>query len=182
MATSYGVSNQPEVKTRNLPMGKKSFKEAFREARSAGDKTFMWQGKKYTTELAKTPSKTRVSTPPPAESARGMGRVATADNTRAGASKAMADTAALEAQQRRGASEARAKAARDEIPGMGSLEQQRSAGASARSEAMERAKENQRRRDMMMGREPEREPGFKKGGAVKGAGAAKRGMRPCKYI
>jgi len=28
-----------------------TFKEAFREARAAGDKTFMWNGKKYTTEL-----------------------------------------------------------------------------------------------------------------------------------
>jgi hypothetical protein len=32
-----------------------SFKEAFASARGAGDKTFEWQGKKYTTELA--PSK-----------------------------------------------------------------------------------------------------------------------------
>lgn len=30
---------------------KKSFAEAFREARKAGDSTFTWQGKKYTTEL-----------------------------------------------------------------------------------------------------------------------------------
>lgn len=30
---------------------KKSFSEAFREARKAGDATFMWQGKKYTTEM-----------------------------------------------------------------------------------------------------------------------------------
>jgi hypothetical protein len=29
-----------------------SFKEAFASARGAGDKTFEWQGKKYTTELA----------------------------------------------------------------------------------------------------------------------------------
>ena len=29
-----------------------SFKDAFASARSAGGKTFMWQGKKYTTELA----------------------------------------------------------------------------------------------------------------------------------
>ena len=30
-----------------------SFKEAFASARKGGDKTFEWQGKKYTTELAK---------------------------------------------------------------------------------------------------------------------------------
>lgn len=32
---------------------KKSFKEAFAEARKSGDKVFEWEGKKYTTELAK---------------------------------------------------------------------------------------------------------------------------------
>jgi hypothetical protein len=37
------------------PLAKASFKEAFAEARAAGDKTFEYMGKKYTTELA--PSK-----------------------------------------------------------------------------------------------------------------------------
>lgn len=37
--------------------GKQSFKEAFAEARKGGGKTFEWNGKKYTTELAKAPSK-----------------------------------------------------------------------------------------------------------------------------
>lgn len=32
-----------------------SFKEAFASARAAGVKTFMWNGKKYTTELASAP-------------------------------------------------------------------------------------------------------------------------------
>lgn len=34
------------------PLLKASFKEAFREARDAGDKTFEYMGKKYTTDLA----------------------------------------------------------------------------------------------------------------------------------
>jgi hypothetical protein len=34
------------------PTKSMSFKEAFASARGAGDKTFEWQGKKYTTELA----------------------------------------------------------------------------------------------------------------------------------
>jgi hypothetical protein len=34
------------------PLAKASFKEAFAEARAAGDKTFEYMGKKYTTELA----------------------------------------------------------------------------------------------------------------------------------
>lgn len=33
-----------------------SFKEAFRAARKAGDRTFEWNGKKYTTELKSEPS------------------------------------------------------------------------------------------------------------------------------
>ena len=40
------------------PLAKASFKEAFAEARAAGDKTFEYMGKKYTTELA--PSKPKV--------------------------------------------------------------------------------------------------------------------------
>ena len=34
------------------PTKKMSFKEAFASARKSGDKTFEWEGKKYTTELA----------------------------------------------------------------------------------------------------------------------------------
>jgi hypothetical protein len=40
------------------PLAKASFKEAFAEARAAGDKTFEWGGKKYTTELASSKPKT----------------------------------------------------------------------------------------------------------------------------
>ena len=42
------------------PLAKASFKEAFAEARAAGDKTFEYMGKKYTTELA--PSKPKTET------------------------------------------------------------------------------------------------------------------------
>lgn len=43
-----GMSEAAEL----MPEKPKGFKDAFREARSAGNKTFTWQGKKYTTELA----------------------------------------------------------------------------------------------------------------------------------
>lgn len=43
------------------PEKKMSFKEAFAAARKAGDKTFEWQGKKYTTEMA-SPSKPKADT------------------------------------------------------------------------------------------------------------------------
>ena len=154
-----------------------SFQKEFAKARREGKKVFNFNGKKYTTEMAKTPSKTRVSSPPPVESARGMGRAAMADNTRAGASKAMADTAAFEAQQRRGASEARAKAARE---------------ADAEMERESRGQRRQPESTSGMGSKITNRPApgarsiyedaFKKGGAVKGAGAAKRGTRPCKYV
>ena len=41
-----------------------SFKEAFASARGAGNKTFEWQGKKYTTELA-SPKSSRAAEPAP---------------------------------------------------------------------------------------------------------------------
>jgi len=41
-----------------------SFKEAFASARGAGDKTFEWQGKKYTTEVA-SPKSAKAAEPAP---------------------------------------------------------------------------------------------------------------------
>jgi hypothetical protein len=56
-----------------------TFKEAFREARKAGKKTFMWNGKPYTTELKEEAearkSKTKPSTPAaPSAAAKATGR------------------------------------------------------------------------------------------------------------
>jgi hypothetical protein len=45
------------------PLAKASFKEAFAEARAAGDKTFEYMGKKYTTEIAKPKSEPKTSSP-----------------------------------------------------------------------------------------------------------------------
>ena len=45
----------------------KSFKEAFAEARKAGDKTFMFGGKKYTTELKEEAAKKPAPAKPKAE-------------------------------------------------------------------------------------------------------------------
>jgi hypothetical protein len=44
------------------PLAKASFKEAFADARAAGDKTFEYMGKKYTTELAPSKPKTETKT------------------------------------------------------------------------------------------------------------------------
>ena len=44
------------------PTKKTSFKEAFASARKSGDKTFEWEGKKYTTELASEKPKATAKT------------------------------------------------------------------------------------------------------------------------
>ena len=54
---TYGEDERPAATGMSaaaelMPKKPKSFKEAFAEARSAGDKNFTWQGKKYTTALA----------------------------------------------------------------------------------------------------------------------------------
>lgn len=48
-----------EVDVYAKPLAKASFKEAFREARDAGDKTFEYMGKKYTTETAEDKAKAK---------------------------------------------------------------------------------------------------------------------------
>jgi hypothetical protein len=49
---------EPKHEVAESPAPKaKSFSQAFREARAAGDKTFEWNGKKYGTELAKPAAK-----------------------------------------------------------------------------------------------------------------------------
>ena len=44
-----------------------SFKEAFKYFRGLGNKTFTWNGNKYTTDVAKAKPKARISTPTPAD-------------------------------------------------------------------------------------------------------------------
>jgi hypothetical protein len=51
----YKADKENETKEKAIydkPLAKASFKEAFAEARAAGDKTFEYMGKKYTTEMA----------------------------------------------------------------------------------------------------------------------------------
>ena len=60
-----GMSEAAEL----MPGKPKGFKDAFREARSAGDKTFTWQGKKYTTEMAAAKPKAAAPAPAPAPKA-----------------------------------------------------------------------------------------------------------------
>ena len=68
---NYGEDERPAATGMSaaaelMPEKPKAFKEAFRDARSAGDKSFTWQGKKYTTEMAGAKPKTSTPAPAPA--------------------------------------------------------------------------------------------------------------------
>ena len=63
---SAGKTAETPKQKINPDLGNASFKDAFRTARGAGDKTFMWRGKSYTTQLAteaKPAAPTRRSAP-----------------------------------------------------------------------------------------------------------------------
>lgn len=52
IASGFKAEAPEESKAEEKSMSPSSFKEAFAEARKAGDKTFEYNGKKYTTEMA----------------------------------------------------------------------------------------------------------------------------------
>ena len=183
-----------------------TFKEAFREARKAGDKTFMWNGKKYTTEMAKP--KAGVSRDMPSEpSGGGMDddrRFAPSagisrdmpskpsgggmdDDRRAGSSS----PSEMSVNERIKASMAKTRAdTRPVTERLGGTERKMESEKTDERSAMERMKAAREKAREGSGKTDERSVserirsalGFKKGGSVKGAGAAKRGVRPCKYV
>lgn len=132
----------------------KTFKEAFSEARSAGDKTFTFGGKKYTTETAGAKSSAPVSGRPRGES----GPTST--------TRQMADRSAAEAMNARAASERRAAAARSaEAEGARESRRATPSGTAPKRGVISTAGLNPK---TMM---PER--GFAKGGSIDGC--AQRG-------
>ena len=58
----YNKETDGEISDDKFPAKEMSFKEAFASARKSGDKTFEWQGKKYTTELASEKPKATAKT------------------------------------------------------------------------------------------------------------------------
>ena len=92
----YGALPEPEPAAEKP----KTFKEAFAEARKAGDKTFTFGGRKYTTETA------GAKRAEPAGRPRG-------ESGPVSVTRQMADRAAADAQNARAASERRAAAARE---------------------------------------------------------------------
>lgn len=68
-AQKYGIAAGARQEAPEAPsateedMSPKTFKQAFAEARRAGERTFTWRGKKYTTELAKPKAKAKAEEP-----------------------------------------------------------------------------------------------------------------------
>lgn len=172
--TSPGPKTEPEKP--------KSFSQAFREARAAGDKTFMWQGKKYGTEMA---SGSRSSSPvvgrPRGESYR--------DSAPSGVPDERARLAA-----RLGTAEQRSKYSKDQMIPQSQIDAAKAAGeerrrkireqdeafSEARNRAIKRTLGTQAMRD---------EAGMKTGGKVKGYakggsidGCAQRGKTKGRYL
>lgn len=142
-------SAQEEVKP-------KTFREAFAEARAAGDKAFTWQGKRYSTEMA---GSSRSSAPV-------AGRPRGESYTTPSATRSMMDRAAEGARSAREASESRASKARQ-------------SDAEMRREARgQTSGEPKAKRLSTAGLNPKTllpERGYAKGGSVRGDGICQRG-------
>lgn len=66
---------QKSVVTNEGPQKKQSFAEAFKDARTSGDSTFTWNGKKYSTEMAKPAAKSVAKSESAPERVSGMKKV-----------------------------------------------------------------------------------------------------------
>lgn len=153
----YGALPESEAE----PEKPKTFKEAFAEARKAGDKTFTFGGKKYTTETAGAKSSAPVAGRPRGESvgepkrpAPMFARDADFDRNVAAAAVRNREAAAERARESRGRA----------VP----------EGTTPKRKALSTAGVNPK---TLM---PERE--YASGGSVKGAGVAQRGVRKCKMV
>jgi hypothetical protein len=158
---------------------KQSFAQAFAAARKAGDKTFMFNGKSFSTKMASDKPKAAATT---------VARTAAADMGRVGPTKARA--AAMPAAPKAEAPKPAAK----ESPVKTEMRRNTASNAAANRERMEeqrKAREERKKKSEeskpLFGRNPAgKTPAevrkMAKGGSVKGAGIEKRGMRKCKIV
>jgi hypothetical protein len=155
---TYGEDERPAASgmsdaARLQPEKPKSFKEAFAEARSAGDKNFTWQGKKYTTALAT--NKSAVSSKDLADANKSsdpLGALVRA--------KRFTDVGSEEDQRSRGLNRAASGSDTD-----------------MRARGLKRAPSGS---DVDMRARGFK--GYASGGSVKGSGCEQRGLRKCKVV
>jgi hypothetical protein len=153
---------EPGSGTADTETKPQTFGEAFKSARSAGDKTFMWRGKKYTTEMAGGTK--RSSAPVPGRPRGESGPVST--------TRQMADRAASDAMNTRAASETRAAKARESESEM-------------RRESRGKDVERKTPRLSTAGLNPKTllpEQRYAKGGPVRGGGREQRGKTRGKFV
>lgn len=159
---------------------KQSFAQAFAAARKAGDKTFMFNGKSFSTKLASD----KPSNAPTVATSRGanttLGRV--------GPTKERA--AAMPVAKKAEAPKPAAK----ESPVKTEMRRNTASNAAAnreRLEAQRKAREERKKKSEESkplfgrnpaGKTPDEVRKMAKGGSVKGAGIEKRGMRKCKIV
>jgi len=133
-----------------------SFASAFREARNSGDKTFFWNGKKYTTDIA--PSK---ATPPAGEPGGAYrSRRAAADEDAGREGRRIPRAATTE----------EATPRRPEFK----LSDVERPGTRVRYDNEDTSDMTYKRGGMAKG--------YAKGGSVKGSGCEQRGLRKCKVM
>jgi hypothetical protein len=187
-----GIRKEPKVEQVSTPK-KETFKEAFASARKSGKDQFTWNGKKYSTEMAKPAAKTSAKTETPSAStaarsaASNMGRVGPTKERAAGMPTAPKPTAET------------SRGVRSEAPAKTEMQRNTAANAKANRERMEeqrKAREERKTKSSeskpMFGRNPagktpaevRKEKGFAKGGSVsaRADGIAKRGKTKCKII
>ena len=161
----------------NKPAGKETFKEAFARNRDAGKATFTWNGRKYTTEMAKPAVKSA-----PAKSAQ---RVGPTKERAAGLPPMEAKAAPKPAPKAE--SPVRAEMKRNTASNAAANRERLEARAKANRERMESQRKARAESKPLFGRNPkgktpdEMAKGFAKGGSVRGYGIA-RGGKKCKMV
>jgi hypothetical protein len=165
------------------PAKKQSFGQAFAAARKAGDKTFMFNGKSFSTAMASDKAKPAAKTAAPAAGRVGPTKERAAAlpklDTKAEAPKPAAKpktemqrNTASNAAANRERLEARAKANRERMESQRKSKDTESKPAFGRNPKGMTPEEFRKSKETKMA----------KGGSVKGAGIAQRGVRKAKFV
>lgn len=153
------------------PEKPKSFSQAFRDARMSGEKTFMWQGKRYGTEMAS-------SKPAPASRPRSQSAPAPAPAPARAQSAATQESSGVPDERARflaryGTAEQRAKYSRDQMIPQSGIDAAKAAGEERRRKMREQdeafTESRNRAIKRLLGTQAMRdEANMKTGGRVKG--------------
>jgi hypothetical protein len=199
----------PKAAAEAEPAKKQTFGQAFAAARRAGDKTFMFNGKSFSTAMASDKAKPAAKTAAPAAGRVGPTKERAAAMPKA-APKAEAPKPAAPAKSTRSVTainpgvlrrtEADEKARADrKAAGDKARSEAKAAKATADKASAERLRNDPKQKELRAAREAKEKMspaersaergrklkevlGMAKGGSVRGAGIEKRGMRKCKIV